>query len=285
MTETKIIGLVLTFNEEINIVECMKSLSFCNKIMVFDSLSTDQTKELVLSFGADFLERKFDNYSNQRNAAIQSIPEDFDWILMIDADERIPLNLQKEIREVITTNSPVSMCLVRRKDVFLNKWLKHSSGYPTWFPRIFKNGDIVVEREINEEYTTTGEKKYLTNHLIHYPFNKGIKSWLKRHNEYSTMESSVLLKEYLDPIQWKYSLSKDPTLRRKFQKQLIYHLPFRPIIIFFIFYFVKGGFLDGKAGYNFCRLRYVYEIMIDTKIQEIKAEKNVENFDSNGLLQ
>ena len=58
MTETKIIGLVLTFNEEINIVECMKSLSFCDKIMVFDSFSTDQTKELALSFGAEIIERK-----------------------------------------------------------------------------------------------------------------------------------------------------------------------------------------------------------------------------------
>ena len=273
MTETKIIGLVLTFNEEINIVECMKSLSFCDKIMVFDSFSTDQTKELALSFGAEIIERKFDNYSNQRNAAIKTIPEEFDWILMIDADERIPLNLQKEIKSNIIKNSLVSMFLVKRKDFFLNKWLKHSSGYPTWFPRLFKNGDIIVDREINEEYITKGEKFFLTHHLIHYPFNKGIKSWLNRHNEYSSMESVVLRKEFLDPIQWKLSLSKDPTLRRKFQKQLIYHLPFRPIIIFCIFYFVKGGFLDGKAGYNFCRLRFVYEIMIDTKIQEIKADK------------
>ena len=284
MKKNSIVGLILTFNEEINIVECMKSLSFCDKILVFDSFSTDKTKQLALGFGADFLERKFDNYSNQRNAAIESIPEEFDWILMIDADEIIPTDLQKEIAEVITANSPVSMCLVRRKDFFLKKWLKHSSGYPTWFPRLFKNGDVIVAREINEEYTTTGEKKYLTNHLIHYPFNKGIKSWLNRHNEYSSMESRVLIKEFLNPIQWKLSLSKDPTLRRKFQKQLIYHLPFRPIIIFFIFYFVKGGFLDGKAGYNFCRLRYVYEIMIDSKIQEIKAKKNVKNFDNNSLL-
>lgn len=273
MKENKIAGLILTFNEEINIVNCIESLKFCNKIVVFDSYSTDKTKELSITSGANVFERKFDDYATQRNAAINSISDEFDWILMIDADERIDPSLKDEINYVINSSDSASMYLVRRKDFFLNTWLKKSSGYPTWFPRLFKNGEVQVERKINEEYLTTGNKAYLENNLIHYPFNNGIESWLKRHNNYSTMESDVLYTESFKSIPWKYALSKDPTLKRKFQKRLIYSLPFRPIIIFIIFYFIKGGFLDGKPGYIFCKLRYIYEIMIDAKLDEIKANK------------
>jgi len=273
MKDNKIVGLILTFNEEVNIVNCIESLRFCNKIVVFDSYSTDKTKELSIISGAKVLEREFDNYAAQRNAAINSISDEFDWILMIDADERIEPSLKDEINYAINSNDNVSMYLVRRKDIFLNRWLKKSSGYPTWFPRLFKYGEVQVEREINEEYVTKGNKAYLENHLIHYPFNNGIESWLKRHNNYSTMESDVLYVESLEPLPWKYALSKDPTLKRKFQKRFIYRLPCRPIIIFIIFYFIKGGFLDGKAGYTFCKLRYIYEIMIDAKIDELKANR------------
>ena len=104
MKDNKIVGLILTFNEEVNIVNCIESLRFCNKIVVFDSYSTDKTKELSIISGAKVLEREFDNYAAQRNAAINSISDEFDWILMIDADERIDPSLKDEINYVIKTS-------------------------------------------------------------------------------------------------------------------------------------------------------------------------------------
>ena len=75
---------------------------------------------------------------------------------MIDADERVTPELHKEILMNISKKSnQTTMYRIRRKDQFMNKWIKNSSGYPTWFPRLFKNGKVSVLREINEEYKTT----------------------------------------------------------------------------------------------------------------------------------
>jgi len=278
MNKNSIIGLVLTYNEEQNINDCINSLSFCDEIIVFDSFSSDKTKEISINKGAKVIERHFDNYASQRNAALSSISDKYKWVLMIDADERVTPELKKEIlNSICDKENKVCLYRLRRKDHFMGKWIKRSSGYPTWFPRLFKNGEVTVEREINEEYLTNGQTGDLKNHLIHYPFNKGLHCWIEKHNKYSTLEAQSLLKEFTEKIPWGFAFAKDALLRRKFQKQFIYRLPFRPLIIFILFYFIKGGVFDGNAGYQFCRLRYIYEIMIDAKISEIKSNNKTKN--------
>ena len=192
---------------------------------------------------------------------------------MVDADEIVTPELRDEILNAINSSEEsTTMYRVRRKDMFQNKWIKQSSGYPTWFPRVFKNGCVTVEREINEEYITTGSEAMLKEHLLHYPFNKGLTWWFDKHNRYSEMEAKKMLQEENEPLEFKYFFSKDPVLRRKAQKRLSYRLPFRPWLIFFAFFFLKGGFLNGKAGYTFCKLRQTYEWMIDVKLKEFKAQ-------------
>ncbi len=276
MTE-KVAALVLTFNEEINIKDCIKSLNFTESVFVFDSYSNDKTVELAEKSGATVLKRKFDNYASQRNAALNSIPKEYNWVLMIDADERITPELQTEIlKNISKPNNSNTLYRVRRKDQFMGKWIKRSSGYPTWFPRLFKNGQVTVDREINEEYNTAGNIADLQNHLMHYPFSKGLAWWIERHNKYSSMEAKALTTEFKQRIPWSLSYSNDPVERRKFQKQLIYRLPGRPRIIFFAFYILRRGFMDGIAGYRFCKLRMMYETMIDLKIKEkCLNDKNV----------
>ncbi len=274
MNKNLIVGLVLTYNEELNIKECINTLQFCDEVVVFDSYSKDNTVKIAIDQGAIVQSRKFDNYAAQRNAALKSISNEFNWVLMIDADERITLELQKEILNNISVlDNTSTLYRVRRKDHFMGKWIKRSSGYPTWFPRLFKNGAVTVMREINEEYLTKGEISNLENHLMHYPFSKGLAWWFERHNKYSSMEALTLSKEIKRSLPWKLAFSKDAVERRKFQKQLIYRLPGRPIIIFFAFYFLRLGFMDGIAGYRFCKLRKIYESMIDLKIKEIKLSE------------
>ena len=272
MPKPSIIGLILTFNEERNIKDCITSLKCCSEIIVFDSYSNDQTVEISKQCGAKVFQRTFDNYALQRNAALKHVPKKYDWVLMIDADERLTPELSLEIIQTISKKPNANtLYRVRRKDQFMNQWIKHSSGYPTWFPRLFKNGKVTVTRDINEEYTTIGEISSLSNHLIHYPFNKGINWWFERHNKYSSMEAKILTKEFNEHIPWSLSFSKDPVERRKFQKQFLYRLPFRPLIIFFLLYVLRKGFLDGLAGYRYCKMRMIYEMMIDLKINELKA--------------
>jgi hypothetical protein len=189
---------------------------------------------------------------------------------MVDADEIISLELRQEILHVTSqANNPVSLYRVRRKDMFQDKWIKYSSGYPTWFGRLFRKDKVWIEREINEEYHTSGQVGYLQQHLIHYPFNKGMAWWFDKHNRYSTMEAATLANEMKVMPKFKNLLSNDPTLRRKAQKGITFRLPFRPMIVFLSFYILRGGFLDGRTGYTFCKLRKTYEWMIDLKLKEL----------------
>lgn len=267
-------AVILTYNEENILAKCLEALSFVDAIIVFDSYSTDQTLDIAKSFNATVIQRKFDNYASQRNAALETVSENCDWILMVDADEIVTSNLQAEILNAVAIGNENTMYRVRRKDMFQDKWIKQSSGYPTWFPRLFKNGCVTVAREINEEYNTTGSEGVLQEHLIHYPFNKGLTWWFDKHNRYSEMEAQKMMQEVKEPVGFKNLFSKDPILKRKAQKRLSYRLPFRPTLIFIAFYILKGGFLNGKAGYTFCKLRKTYEWMIATKFNELKRLEN-----------
>jgi len=275
MSNLSIVGLILTYNEEINIKGCIESMHFCDEIVVFDSYSDDRTVEIAKSCGAIVKERHFDNYAAQRNAALKAVSSNIKWVLMLDADERVTLELEKEIKLFLKNRTSKTLLRVRRQDQFMGKWLKHSSGYPTWFPRLFRNGEVLVTREINEEYITEGEIGDLQGHLLHFPFNKGLSWWLERHNRYSSMEAEVLMDEFRQKITWSFCFSKDPVERRKFQKQLVYRLPGRPLIVFLGLYFLRKGFLDGVAGFRFCIMRMLYEMMIDLKIKEKRWKRSL----------
>jgi len=219
--------LVLTLNEEVNLPGCLDSVSHCDDVVVFDSHSSDKTEAIALERGCRVFKRTFDNYAAQRNAAL-ALDFKHDWILMLDADERITPELDAEIHKRLTGNATAGVTLyrLRRRDMFFGRWIKRSSGYPTWFGRLLKKGDVTVQREINEEYYTEGDIGLLDGHLIHYPFNKGVSYWIERHNRYSTMEAKALFEErsknyrFLDIF-----LAKDPMLRRKAFKQLAYRMP------------------------------------------------------------
>lgn len=264
-------ALILTFNEENILDDCLKALDFVDEIIVYDSYSTDKTIGIARKHDALIHQRKFDNYASQRNEALKAVSNKCDWVLMVDADEIVTKDLKNEILSITEQSAnPVTMYRVRRKDMFQEKWIKRSSGYPTWFPRLFKNGEVTVEREINEEYITSGEEGKLQEHIIHYPFNKGISWWFDKHNRYSQMEAVKLLEELKEEVIFKNLFSSDPVLRRKTQKKLIYKFPFRPWIVFIGLYVLRGGFLNGNAGYNFCKLRKTYEWMIELKVNEFK---------------
>ena len=260
--------IVLTYNEELNISACLDSVSFSDDIWVLDSHSSNRTCAIAKAKGANVELRTFDNYAAQRNHAL-SLPLKHDWVLMLDADELATPEVLQEIKTITEMpNNPVTLYRMRRKDMFMGQWLKRSSGYPTWFARLFRKGRVQVEREINEEYTTDGQVGLLQSHLIHYPFNKGTAYWIQRHNRYSSMEAKRLSEEIEASIPWGLLKDKDPALRRKAFKQIAYRLPCRPLLAFVYLYFIKLGFLDGKPGFHYSRMRAMYEYMIELKMIE-----------------
>ncbi|MFZ4395608.1 MAG: glycosyltransferase family 2 protein [Kiritimatiellia bacterium] len=266
--------LILTFNEERNLPECLASVNWSDDVVVFDSFSSDLTLEIAKAAGARCMQRKFDNYASQRNASLQEVSFKNSWVFVLDADERVPPELRTELEGAVAAADPeMTMYRLRRKDFFLGRWLRRSGGYPTWFPRLMQPTRVRVEREINEEFHTEGKVGNLCEHLIHLPFNKGIAFWLERHNRYSTMEAEALVKETREAMRWSGLFRRDPVVRRKALKQLAYRLPCRPMLVFCYLYFVRMGFLDGRPGWHYCRLRAMYENMIDLKVQELRRRE------------
>lgn len=265
--------LILTKNEEVNIQRCLQSVAWADDVVVFDSFSEDRTVELARQMGARVEQRAFDNYAAQRNAAL-SLEYKHDWILMVDADECVSDGLLAEIDSVIRqVPDSVAMFRMRRKDYFFGRWIKHASGYPTWFGRLVRKGAVRVEREINEEYHTTGEVRHLQEHLTHYPFSKGIGYWFERHNRYSGMEADALYQENDQALKLSSLWAKDATVRRRELKRLGYRLPGRPVLVFIYLFFFRLGFLDGLPGFRYSVMRLMYEYMIDLKVLEIRFRK------------
>lgn len=267
--------LILTYNEEINLPRCVASLSWCNDIVVLDSYSDDNSVNISEKLGAKVFQRKFDNYASQRNFGLTELQFRNPWVLMVDADEEVAPDLVAEIGSVLDdkSNADVSLFRMRRKDYFLGRWIRRSSGYPTWFGRLIRLGHVRVERTINEQYVTDGPVGYLQAHLLHYPFNKGFSSWFDRHNRYSTMEAEILSTASDNGFTLKHLFSADPVTRRGALKQYIYNMPGRPLIVFAGLYFFRGGFLDGLPGLVFCLLKFIYECMISCKVLELKLRR------------
>jgi hypothetical protein len=191
---------------------------------------------------------------------------------MVDADERWSREMYEEMKDAIGRTGDVSIYYFLRKDMFLGRWLRHT-GYPTWAGRLLKLGDVTVARAINEQYLTTGKKGYLQGHFIHHPFNRGVAHWLHRHNQYSSMEAQALAGEIRGRLVLRDLFSREPPIRRRALKQLAYRLPCRPWLVFGYLYFLRLAFLDGRAGLAYCRLRMIYETMIDLKIAELRRRR------------
>ncbi|HEY2679117.1 MAG TPA: glycosyltransferase family 2 protein [Steroidobacteraceae bacterium] len=265
--------LILTLNEEANIGECIDSCAWTDDIVVLDSLSQDRTREIALARGARVVERAFDNYAAQRNAAL-GIPYKHSWVLMVDADERVPQDLATEIAARVAGADPETVQFrMRRKDFFMGRWLRRSSGYPTWFGRLMRIGRVRVEREVNEEYVGDGTALHLDAHLHHYPFNRGIAYWIERHNRYSSLEAIAKASLLIEPVALGNPFTTDPVERRRVLKQLLYRLPLRPLLVFVYLYIIRLGVLDGRAGYYFSRMRAIYEFLIDLKAIELRRQR------------
>ncbi|MES0871063.1 glycosyltransferase family 2 protein [Pseudovibrio sp. SCP19] len=268
--------VILTKNEEDTVEGAIASAKAdFEEVIVLDSYSTDQTSERVKSAGAVFVQNTFEGYASQRNFALKTMRHRCKWVFFLDADERISSELIAELRENFAEKAAsVGMFYLRRKDMFGGRWIRRSSGYPTWFGRLCHADFVHVEREINEEYHCSRPTDRLEEHLLHYPFAKGLSHWLERHNRYSSAEATTKAtpnnNSASDPLR-RLIFSKDPGLRRKGLKQIYMSLPIRPFFGFLYLYILRGGFLDGLPGLRFALLRAFYELMISIKLDEIRS--------------
>jgi glycosyltransferase involved in cell wall biosynthesis len=263
--------LILTLDEEVNLGGCLDSVAWSDDVVVLDSLSQDRTVEIARERGVRLYQRAFDNYANQRNFGLRDVAYKYPWVLMLDADERVPTDLKDEmLRTTGSISDAVVLFQMRRRDHLFGRWIPRSSGYPTWFGRLVRIGRAWVERPINEEFHADGEIAPLLGHLDHYPFNKGFAAWIAKHDRYSTMEALLRAKESDFQTHWAEIFARDPGQRRKAQKAWLNGMPLRPLVVFAGLYFIKGGLLEGRAGLTFSLLRAWYEYFIDCKALELR---------------
>lgn len=240
--------IIPVYNEENFIEDCLKSVSFANQIIVIDSYSTDYTTQIAKDYNCQVIQRKFDNFSNQKNAAIALVKSE--WILFLDADERITKKLQIEILQTI--NNPIyNSYKLRFPHYYMNRFLYHTENKVL---RLVKNvKGLHFQGEVHEKLIVEGKTGVLKNKVIHYTY-KGLFHYIKKKDSYAWFQAKM---------------SKD---RNK--KSTYIHLLFKPMYRFLHTYFIRKGFLDGIPGLAVATIdaygvfsRYVKMILIDRNLK------------------
>ncbi|WP_274425389.1 glycosyltransferase family 2 protein [Chelativorans sp. YIM 93263] len=263
--------LIMTWNEEANLPACLESLAWSDDIVVLDSFSTDRTVEIAKAAGVRVIKRKYDTEDRQRMFGLTKIKFKHPWVYTPDADEVTPPELRDEMLAIAADpECPEAMFKARYKNMFLGKWIRHSSLYPTWITRMVRPDRVRFERQVHSVCVADGPTGQLKNHFIHYSFNKGIAAWYEKHNRYSSVEADLAANRAKQKVDWADLFSPRADARRRGLKSLSYKLPFRPTLRFLYMYVLRGGFLDGWPGYVYCRLISGYEFMIIVKTAELQ---------------
>jgi len=267
--------LIMTLNEEVNLPACLASLDWCDDIVILDSYSSDRTVEIAKAAGARVFQRAYDTEDRQRMYGITEIKFRHDWVYTPDADEITPPDLRDEMLAIASDpERPEVFFKARYKNMFMGRWIRHASLYPTWITRLVRPDRVRFERSVHSR-ASGGPEGALQAHFIHYSFNKGLEAWYDKHNRYSSAEADLSASRLLErKIDWGGILSTVPERRRRALKSLSYHMPFRPGLRFLYMYLLRGGFLDGKPGYLYCRLLSAYEFMIIVKTEEQRQRQS-----------
>jgi glycosyltransferase involved in cell wall biosynthesis len=264
--------LVLTKNEALDLPGCLNSVAWSDDVHVLDSHSSDETVAIAEANGVHVTQRWFDGYASQRNAGL-ALPFRHPWVLVLDADERIPAGLAEEMQRFVdTAPADVGAARVRRRDFLNGTWLRHAQISP-FYIRLVRLGRVRYEREVNEVVRVEGRIVDLEEPFDHHPFSKGMRHWVDKHNQYSSMEAELVLasrRELVSFSIWAALFSRDFNERRFNQKEFFYRLPCRPLIKWLYMMFVRGAFRDGRAGWTYAWLQAVYEYMIVLKTRELE---------------
>ena len=281
--------LILTKNEEQDLPGCLASVAWSNDVHVYDSGSTDATAAIATRAGAHFLLRPPSsgrelfggNEAEHKNWALANLPFKNEWVLHLDADERVTPELAGSMQRAISDPGDRIAFRIRRRDFWENRWLKHVQA-TAYYVRLFRPEKMRYERLVNPISIPDGPVGELAGYLDHHPFTKGIAHWLNRHNSYSSLEAQQILSNRAANSPFNLSkafFAKDRNQRRFYQKELFYRMPARPLVKFLFLYVGKGGFLDGHAGFRYAMLQSFYEYMIVLKTEELprKVESTVSN--------
>jgi glycosyltransferase involved in cell wall biosynthesis len=268
--------LVFTLNEELNLPTCLSSLRWCDDIVVVDSFSTDNTLDICRRHKVQVVQNAFTGFGDQRNFALQNIDLKHEWVLILDADERVPEELARELSSLANANdSSIAAYRLRRRFHLWGKWLRHSSLYPTWVVRFVRRGKV---RYINRGHAETEEVAGQLGEVQAFLVDdnlKGLDAWFVRQHEYASKEAEYEL-QCENQSEGRLSIfSADPMKRRVALKKIAAVLPMRAISYFLYCYLFRMGFLDGRDGFVFCRMKAIYQNMIVVKKHDLRKSRRM----------
>jgi glycosyltransferase involved in cell wall biosynthesis len=276
--------LIPTFNEEVNLPHALKSVvGWADKVWVVDSESTDRTREIAKSMGAEVVVQPWLGYARQKNWALDNLPWQSEWLFILDADESITPELRDEML-AISKRDPAQVAeggfYVNRLPHFMGRPIRHCGFYPSYNLRFFKRGKARYEdREVHEHMVVDGETTRLNQIMLHED-RRGLEHWIAKHNRYSTLEAREIVKEQLRVSSKRASrLERGIAFRRWLKLHVLPYLPLSGLFRFFYMYIFRLGFLDGATGFRFCLLLAVYDYFITLKLAELRlagAHKNPE---------
>jgi len=266
MKREKITVIILTKNEQNNIKDCINSvLGWADEIIVVDDDSFDKTVEIAKNLGAKVFKRKMENEGIQRNWAIKQAT--YDWILSLDADERVSKDLKKEIDSVLKVGSEFSAFTIPRKNFIGDYWVKWGGLYPASQIKLFKKDRLKWEEvEVHPRVFLEGLVGHLKKDIIHYTY-KNWESFLNKLNKQTTLEAKKWYNySLISPKKARYKMNFIHTLWRVFDR-------------FIRVFIVKKGYRDGFIGFMLAYFASLYQIVSYAKYKELKRSqlKNVKD--------
>ena len=273
--------LVPTLNEQRNIADCLGSVSWSDDIVVVDSGSRDGTVEKASALGARLVDFRWNGkYPKKKNWSMENIPWKHEWVLILDADERVTPELADEIQTTVRQPAAYGY-FINRRFMFMGRWIKHCAYYPSWNLRLFRHragryeklhaGDTGSgDNEVHEHVVLNGATAYLKNDMLHFAY-PDIYTWVEKHNRYSNWEAQVEVIGHGAEHEAQDIGSR--LAKRRALREWSRRMPCRPALRFLYSYILKRGFLDGYAGYVFCRLLACYEMMNVFKAYEFRRRQ------------
>ena len=244
-------AIVVCFNEEQNIGRCLESLKWCNEIVVVDSFSTDRTVQIARQYTDRVIQRKWSGYREQKAFAHSQATKD--WVLLVDSDERVTPELRDEIQQTLNHDGcGYAGYSVPRLVFYLRRWWRRGGWYPDYDVRLFRRDRATLGgSDPHEKILVDGPVRRLRHPLHHFSY-RSMEDHIQRINRFTTISSQELQKEK------KHWRLLDALLRPAFR--------------FFRSYVLKGGFLEGFAGFYVAVTAAVYVFLKYAKLWELELE-------------
>lgn len=269
--------LILTFNEEKNLPECLASLHGIDaEILAVDSFSTDSTLDILKKNGISFLQHEFGNYSLQRNWAQQQVKTE--WVLHLDADERLTPDFVNWFNKSFkSSGSNANGFMFSRKTMFMNRWIRFGGHYPNYHLRLFKTSFAKCEEKAYDQHFVQfapGNIEVIRHADIINVVSESITAFTAQHNKWATFEAEEIVRSQNQSegvVSARFFGT--PIERRRWLKTNLFMkspLFVRPVAYFIYRYFFRLGFLDGTPGLIFHFLQgFWFRFLVDAKVYEL----------------